>query len=341
MRPQWGDLVSRSRGLATHLLRRNDLAGLARTQDLPALSVALGRYGFPIEEGTRGSPAGLDLAVRREAATRLRTLARWSGGRSEILSIVFDDEDRRSLRAIFRAIVQHATPEERVTGLIPTPALPERALQELGRQSTLAAAISLLSIWKNPYAPPLREALTATEPDLLKLEVLLNRAFAARALHGARRAGKRSLLLEYVRETIDLENAFTAVVMAGETGARGGADLYLPGGRVVDRVLLDAAMGSGSPTLAAQRFATVFAGTALSRPFVEATVGAGDLERLILRARIADLRKKAFHAPLDAAPVLCYALQVRAQVLDLRHIIWGISLAAPGTMLEQKLVALA
>jgi vacuolar-type H+-ATPase subunit C/Vma6 len=339
MRPQWGDLVSRSRGLATHLLRRNDLAGLARRHDLPALSVALGRYGFAIDEGARGSPAGLDLAVRREAAARLRTLARWSGRRSEILAIVFDDEDRRSLRSIFRAILQHASPEERVAGLIPTPALPERALQELGRQSTPAAAISLLSIWQNPYAPPLREALTATEPDLLKLETLVNRAFAARALHGARRAGKRSLLLEYVRETIDLENAFTAVVMAAETGTRA-ADLFLPGGRV-DRALLEAAMETGSSTLAAERFSTAFAGTALARPFADAAAGAGDLERLILRARIADLRQKAFYAPLDAAPVLCYALRVRAQVLDLRRIIWGISLAAPAMMLEQKLVARA
>jgi vacuolar-type H+-ATPase subunit C/Vma6 len=338
MSVDWGDLVARSRGMATHLLHRGELAALARAQDLPGLAADLARRGFAIEEES-GSPATLDLAVRRRAAAELRNLARWSGPRSEILAVVFEDEDRRSLRTILRGIAQRAAPERRLAGLLPTPALPERVLQELARQSSPADVASLLMLWKNPYGPALREGAARAEPDLLGLEIGIDRTFAARALRAARRAGRRGVLLWYVRQTIDLENALSALVLSGEDTTARVDDVFLPGGAAISREMFEAVVRTGTFALAAQRLSSAFAGSPLARPFADAAAGAGDIERLVLGSRIAQLRQRALREPLGPASVLHYALRVRAEVLDLRHIIWGISLGAPRSGLEKALVS--
>jgi vacuolar-type H+-ATPase subunit C/Vma6 len=277
--------------------------------------------------------------VRRQAAARLQTLARWSGPRSAALAVVFEDEDRRSLRTILRGIAQHASPEARLAGLLPTPALPERVLQELARQPSPAGVASLLMLWKNPYGPPLREEAARAEPDLLELEVCVNRTFAARSLRGARRGGRRGVLLWYVRQAIDVENALSALMLAGEDTAARATGVYLPGGAALSRPRFEAAVRTGASALAAQNLSAAFAGTPLARPFADAAVGAADIERLVLGARIANLRQRALHEPLGPAPILHFALRIRAEVLDLRHIIWGIALAAPRPALEKDLVA--
>ena len=67
----WGDVLARARGLATHLLPRRDLDALVRAPDLATLGAELRRAGFSVNEGER-SPAALELAVRRRAARRSR-----------------------------------------------------------------------------------------------------------------------------------------------------------------------------------------------------------------------------------------------------------------------------
>jgi hypothetical protein len=53
---------------------------------------------------------------------------------------------------------------------------------------------------------------------------------------------------------------------------------------------------------------------------------------------ILDLRDEMRREPLGPAPVLRYALMLRAQTLDLRRIIWGLSLGVPGALLGEGLV---
>jgi hypothetical protein len=69
--------------------------------------------------------------------------------------------------------------------------------------------------------------------------------------------------------------------------------------------------------------------------------GTGDPEgpeRAVLAALILDLRDEMRREPLGPAPVLRYALMLRAQTLDLRRIIWGLSLGVPGALLGEGLV---
>ncbi len=335
-RTAWGDLDARARGLATHLLPRLQLESLTAAPDLSALAEALRRAAVPIEEDV-ASAAGLELAVRRAAGAELRVLERWVGARAAVLAVVFEDEDRRSLRALVRGAAQHAAPEARVSGVIPTPALPERALEELSRQPSVAALAALLAAWNSPYAPALRSAAAAAQPDLLRVELAVNQAFAARALAAARR-GRSPELVAYVREMIDLENAAAALVLAGQGKDIVPKQMFLSGGARLDIGAFERAVASGDPVAAAQLIGAALAPAAVARAFRGDVAELAGMEATVLRLRIVALHAARRRAPLGPAPVLEYALRLRAQVLDLRRIIWGVALAAPRPDLLAALV---
>jgi vacuolar-type H+-ATPase subunit C/Vma6 len=328
MKARWEDLTVRTRGLATHLLTPGQLDALARAPDLDALGDAFRALGLLVPEAGAVTPEQLELAVRRAAAARLHTLTRWAGARKALLAVVFEDEDRRSLRAMLRGAVHGAPPEERLGGVIPTPALPERALGELARQPTTGAVAALLTAWGSPYGTALLPDAAATHPDLLTLEYRLNRAFAARALEGARAARSRQLV-EFVRDTIDLENAATAFVLGGAEKDAPSNQAFLDGGRRLPLAAFLDAIAAREPNEVGRRLAAAFRpdplGTALERHANDPAA----LEEALLRQRIATLRARAWWDPMGPATVLGYVLQLRAEMLDLRRAIWGVALGAP------------
>jgi vacuolar-type H+-ATPase subunit C/Vma6 len=328
----WGDVLARARGLATHLLQRRELDALVRSSDLATLGDGLRRANFPVAEGER-SPAALELAVRRRAARALGVLARWAGRRAATLAIVFEDEDRRSLRALVRGAVQHAPAEIRLSGLVPTPTCSERLLAELSLQATAGAVATLLSAWGNPYGPPLRPLAVVAYPDLLRLDATINRTFAARALAGA---ASEAELLALVRESIDVENVLTAMAIAGTPPPDVVPKaLFLPGGRRVTIDVFETAVAGGAGR-AAERLAAALAGSGYAR----AVAGPPALlEDELLRARIAALRHDARLRPLGPAPLLYFALRLRAESIDLGRTIWGLALGAPPAALADALLA--
>ncbi len=331
---RWEDLDARARGLATHLLGRAELQALAQAPDRVALAEALRHRGYPVEEGETTAEA-LELALRRVAALRLRILARWSGVRADALTVLFEDEDRRSLRALLRGAVQGAAAEARLAGLIPTPTLPERALRELAQRDKPAAIAALLTAWRNPYGSALLSVASAAQPDLFRLELIVNRTFAARALRAARHTAP---LAAHVRETIDLENAFSALVLAAEGKDVTPKDAFLPGGERLSIAAFEVAAAAGDPAEAMRRLAASFAGTALARAFHGRAGDPAQLEATVLRIRVRALVQAMRLTPLGPAPVLAYALRLRAEMEDLRRIIWGVALAAPRAGLVLELV---
>jgi vacuolar-type H+-ATPase subunit C/Vma6 len=331
---RWEDLDARARGLATHLLGRAELQALAQAPDRAALAEALRHRGYPVEEG-EPTAAALELALRRVAGQRLGVLARWSGVRADALTVLFEDEDRRSLRALLRGAVQGAAAEARLAGLVPTPTLPERALRELAQRDKPAAIAALLTAWRNPYGSALLAVASAAQPDLFRLELLLNRTFAARALRAARHTGP---LAAYVRETIDLENAFSALVLAAEGKDVTPKDAFLPGGERLSIAAFEIAAAAGDVAEATRRLAASFAGTALARAFDGRAGDTAQLEATVLRIRVRELMHAMRVTPLGPAPVLAYVLRLRAEMEDLRRIIWGVALAAPRAGLVRALV---
>ena len=332
----WDDLNARARGLTTHLLSPLELERLSRAPDLVSLAEELVRRGYSIDESARTSAPALELAARRVIAGRLRTISRWAGRRTETLGVLFEDEDRRSVAALVRGAVQRAPAELRLSGLLPTPALPERALEELASQPTPGAVATLLTAWRHPLGQALLADVSRAEPDLLHIETSINRVFADRALKAARRDGRGGSLFHYVQQAIDIQNAYSALVLCTEPGVKP-AEFWVDGGRAVSLTAYLEAVASGGPDAAGRVLATGF-GSRLAKVFAKPDTQPAGIERAVLSALILDLRDQARTAPLSPAPLLGYALRLRAEALDIRWLVWGISLGAPSTALARGLV---
>jgi vacuolar-type H+-ATPase subunit C/Vma6 len=325
----WEDLNARARGLGTRLLSPARIATLAESADLRALAGAMRTSGFELAEDVEPSAEDLELAVRRFAATALRTLERWYGARAAALAIVLEDLDRRSLRAMLRGAAQGAAPSLRLAGAVPTPSLPERALVELARQPTVSAFAALLTAWKHPYGSPLLPEAASPHPDLFRLELELNRTWAARAMRSARRAGRTGPLVAFVHLTIDVENALTALVFAGAGKAETSKDGFLLGGLRLPIDAFERAVVTGDAAACAVQLAVAFGKTPLAAALRDGAHDVAMLEKSLLEAQIAMLRDEQRRHPLRPGSVLLFVLRLRAQVADLRRIIWGLALSAP------------
>ncbi len=323
----WGDVNARARGLGTHLLSRARLAGLAEAPDLTALATRLADAGVPPSAEGVPTPADLELSARREAARRLHVLARWLGARTGLLTVVFDEEDRRSVRAMLRGAAAGIPAGARLAGLIPTPSLSERALKELASRTNPREVAMLLALWAHPFGASLLAATDAQHPDLARMELALHRTFAARAVGGARRGGKA--LRAYVAETVDLLNVDAALLLAGGEHELPLEEVFVDGGTALTRAAWLHAASAPGRTEAASVLATALDQTGFEDAVRLAGRDPHRSERLLLQHRLRTWHRRARQDPLGAAPVLEYVLRLRAQLLQLRALVWATALGMP------------
>jgi vacuolar-type H+-ATPase subunit C/Vma6 len=321
--------IARARGLSTHLLAGPAWEELRAVADLGALAERLRSGPEPILLTGPGAPGpeALEAAIRRRAGVRLGALARWCVDAPDVLTVLLGEEDRRDLRLLLHGVVEGALPADRLRGTIPTPGLPAGALATLAAQTSVGAMAALLEAWRHPDAAALAIPHAPGPPDLLSLDAALTRSWAARATAAAGRVDDE--LRRYVAVSIDLENALTAVMLAGSGRDRpevepvpGGARFPVPRWRTI------AAAGSVAAALALAREG--FTGT----PFEHAFSAAGGVALARNRAWDAALRiarVRARTAPLSSAPLVAYVLAVRDEVQQLQRLVWALTLGAPAS----------
>lgn len=332
---EWGDLDARARGLSTRLLDRAGLLALARAPGLPALGRALPADRRPTTEVGDLTALEVERAVRGHAARLLVLLARWADRRRPALSVVFEEEDLRSVRGLLRGAAGFVPPERRLAGLIPTPTLPEPVLVDAAQAESPQAVLERLASWGQRNAG-LAGGAGGIAPDLFRMEVQLARMFARRGIDAARKGGKG--LRAYAAEVVDLENAWSALLAGGYGAEVPAADLFIEGGRAIDRDRFLEAAGAGDPIERRMLVARAFAGSALEPPFSDPATPSTKLEAAVLRARIDEQRIAGRVDPLGPAPLLEFALRLRAQVRDLQVVAWGVALAAPPDVMTAELV---
>jgi vacuolar-type H+-ATPase subunit C/Vma6 len=322
----WDDVNARVAGWRLHLLGRAALEQLAREPGLGALARALATLGYPVRsEAGEPSPELLERAARAVAGERLTALARWCGPRVEALALLFDDEDRRSVRALVRGAAAGAAAGRRLAGCLPTPALPLRVLETLADQSRLPAIGAALAAWRHPFAPAVLAAGAATEPDLLAFELELARRYAARALAGARRDRR---LLGAVQLAIDLDNLLAAVLLAGAHSDLEPREVFVEGGKSVTWPIFLEATAAETRTEAGRRLARRLADRELAHLASGLAAEMAEFTRRALALRIRRARHEARRDPLGPAPVIAYALSVRQELLALQRMIWSHPLRA-------------
>ncbi len=313
-----------------------ELERLARASDLHALQRELSGLGYLITDAA-ATPSAMEKAVRRRAANQMRLLHRWCGEhRRPTLAVVFEDEDRRSIQAILRGAERGTGSEARLWGLVPTIALPERALQSLASQPTTADVVRLLVLWQHPLGSPLVGAASGPHPSLFEIEIALQRAFAKRASKLARHGGEQ--LVGYVQQLIDVMNAWSALLHFVERDPALVDRTYIEGGRRLDRDFFRTLMSLDTWSEVRARLAWELRGSDLAQVFRSETDELAELETALLRVEISQQRK-AFRAdPNGPAPILGFALELRAEVRNVTGIIWGVALRAPAALIEASMV---
>ena len=331
-----GDLNARARGLGTRLLSRDALGRLARTKSMFALQREMRSLGIVSAE-TPLTPAALEAAVRARAAGLLAILTRWCRDeRQPVLAVLLEDEERRSIQAILRGAAQGASGESRMSGLVPTVNLSERALRTLAAQPTLEDVVRMLLLWGHPWAPSLTRALGGTRPSLLNLEAELQLAFTERARARARRGGQA--LVAYVAEPIDLMNLWTVLLHFSERSPGLAEITFVDGGRTIDRELFEELLELDSVQDAQRAAAKALQGSLLGAALSAEGRPLSSLEGAMLEAQLQEHRRAARTSPEGAAPLILFFLELRAEVLDLRRIIWGKALEAPAALVESEMV---
>jgi vacuolar-type H+-ATPase subunit C/Vma6 len=336
MTVQWVDVSARARGLRTHLLPRAILEDLARAPDLGTLRQRLADAGFAVGESALPDPAELELGIRRRAAARLGVLSRWLGTRTEAVAVIFGDEDRRSLRAILRGAAAGVAPETRLAGTIATPTLPERALEELAARGKPREIAMLLALWKHPFGRALLAATDPEHPDLARMELAVHRAFAETASRGARRGG--AALRAFVTETIDLLNVEASLLLAGTEHELPLDEMFLPGGSRLSHALFRRAAAAAGASEAAATVGPAFAHSGFGGAIRAAERDLAGFDRALLAARIRIWRRRVLHDPLGPAPLLEYVLRLRAELLQLRDLVWTAVVGAPAAHRLERLL---
>jgi hypothetical protein len=304
MRPALGDVAVRARGLQNHLYSRHALERLARSAGSGVLASALQGAGY----WPAPSPRGVSLSAAEAIDSSIEY-------RREIFAAVFEDEERRALRIRLRRLVSGGSRAGFDRPGAALWALPRPLREQLDRVDDLAGLLAALRRARSAYARPLARALREQGEDLIALELALDRAFTSRARRGAARLGGR--LLAWVADSIDLENAWDAVV--------GGGVVFVEGGARLSREQHSEIADETSERSRRRRLGRVFAGTTLSAVFDDPLVPLPALEVRATAARIAAERRAARVDPIGAAPILEFVMRLRAERTDLRRINSGIA----------------
>jgi vacuolar-type H+-ATPase subunit C/Vma6 len=332
-----GDINTRARGLRTRLLKPLDLGRLAHARSLFGLQREFGALGLAPAD-TPATSAGLERAVRQRAAGLMAILGRWCADeRQAILAVILDDEDRRSILSILRGAEQGTASDTRLSGLVPTMHLSERALGVLAAQPTMADVVRMLVLWNHPFGTPLVDAVSGARPSLFEVEVALQRAFAGRALLSARKAGRH--LVDYARQLVDVMNAWSALLHFPERDPAIVDLTFVEGGAFIDREAFRELLALASFDEVREQLGRLLRGSSLAKVFTDEPKEVASLETAVLRAQLEEQNHAARMDPEGTAPLISFALGLRAEALNLRRIIWGVALEAPAALLEAEVVA--
>jgi vacuolar-type H+-ATPase subunit C/Vma6 len=214
--------------------------------------------------------------------------------------------------------------------------LPPTILNALAHQASPATLVQQLVMLGHASGRLLVPLVAPSQPDLLGVDLALLRGFAERAGRSAALADQP--LREFVGSVIDLGNAQTALLAAGEPRDADAVNLFVAGGCSLPLDVFINAIGAGSPHHALAVLANAVAHSPLAAALPPAATDAIDLDRRFLIAMLSRLARLCRVEPLGSAPVLRVLLLIEARTRDLRTAAWGVAFGAPAAVRRQQLV---
>ncbi len=337
----WADLDARARGLSTRLIGGARLRRWTSAPDLTEIAaITVGELGQAAQTGSALVEAGVvERGMARLVGARLALLQQWAGPRAPALAALFEEEERRAVRALVRGVVVGIPVAARLAGVVPTRALPEAVLLALAAEPTVARLAAALARRRHPYGASLLAEVRTGQLHLLALEHCLDRVSANRIRAHASRADRS--LREHAQFVIDIQNCWWAIILAGLPTTKERATperWFLQGGRRLSAMIYERAVGTLSRAAAGTILAHAFPRTHLA-----STLRAGEsvdaLEDAALATALAAAHTIALAQPLSSAPIMAYVLRQRAELRDVQRLVWGRALAAPSQQILSEILS--
>ncbi|HSE28757.1 MAG TPA: V-type ATPase subunit [Gemmatimonadales bacterium] len=326
MTARWEDVNARCRGLGTHLLGRAELAAVEAAVEWRALPRLLQPHLAAPEPPS--TPRELDAALLRRYGSALAVVERWLGPRRRLLRVVWEDEERRTLRSLLRGAAEGASVDRRLEGAVATARLPGRLLRRLAGARTAADGVALAAATGLPLAAAVaRIRIGPGAAGLLELEIALSRAWAERAIAGARGGGRA--FRGWVGEAIDAENVLALSLAGSWIGELPPEEAWLPGGRNLGRVRFAAIARVADDAARAGQLRQVFRRGPI-RAALDAAADPADLERQLLDRRTAAAGAGARREPLGPWPTCWFLLRSRLELERLRRASWALAFGPGG-----------
>jgi len=145
-------------------------------------------------------------------------------------------------------------------------------------------------------------------------------------------------VVEYVEQVVDVMNTWSALLHFVERDPAIVDMTFVEGGRWITRDVFHKLMPLETRPQVEKRLAWELRRSALGSAFRGDIEDLAQLEGTMLRAQI-DWQNRAVRVdPSGAAPIIGFAIELRAEVVNLRRIIWGVALEAPAALIQAEMV---
>jgi V/A-type H+-transporting ATPase subunit C len=254
MSSDFGYVNARIRGIAARGVRDDVLQAAVDSTDFRAFTDVVSQtvYG-PSYDEAKTVVSGLqavDQAVSRHVQDVTGRLMRFSDGAPhEVVAALLLKNDADDLKSLARSVHAGGSSEGIREALSGLGTIRPQVLERLAEASDLPAAAQVLSVTKHPLAPAFTKAVRgyASDGDLLRVELQLDRALYERMAESAQRIKVGDAFNAYVGLSIDATNILTALKI---TSKNLDSDAYfLEHGRFVSRRMFDALVADGVTAL--------------------------------------------------------------------------------------------
>ena len=335
MSSDFGYINARIRGMKAKLLEPEFYVQALADTDFRAFTgtVAQTPYVADLEEAqARGSGlAAVDRAVSENFRRTARSILDFSDGRpGELLALFLLGYDLLNLKSLARAKHAGRDAESAVEVALPAGELRPALIETLAAAPDLPSMAQALAVTGHPLSRAFSAAVRryAQEGELYTLELTLDRYYYRALLEALDEYDAPRELERHVRREIDAANLRTALKLRGRAAAR--EELFVPGGREIDRATFDAIIADTSKSALAPLSGGWFAEVAN-------TDSLGEADAAIREALDRSAHRLALSDPLGPGVALDYLRRKEAEAAKLRLLARGKYYHVPREQLEREL----
>ena len=335
MSSDFGYINARIRGMKAKLLQNEFYTQALADSDFRAFTgtVAQTPYMGDLEEAqAKGNGLGaIDRAVAENFRRTARSILDFSDGRPhDLLALFLLGYDVLNLKTLARAKHAGRDAERALQVVLPAGDLRPALIETLAAAPDLPAMAQALAVTGHPLSRSFGAAVRryASDGELYELELSLDRAYYKTLLEALDDLDASRELRRHVQRLIDAANLSTALKLRGKVVA--GEELYIPGGREIDRATFDAVIADTSQSALGGLSGGSFSEVANTSSLSEADA----VIRVVLDR---SAHRLALSDPLGPGVALDFLRRKEAETARLRLLARGKYYHVPRQQLEREL----